>query len=378
MHRALPAIALLFITGCDTSVGGGSTQQIQGDALTLTTQTYTADDGGVASVRVDARGLRSFLVTAQGPEYVAVEQVVNPAGQIVMNYENWDCGQCRESLTNAIYADVDTVLNWPVREEDGRISDGTWTVKIGAYYTSNDGFLYWEPGARMEVAVHERKDDDLSRGDVKALIVYCQGLSNNNTAVSGVEDAVANWKQIWANYGLSLEARYESSSVSCELPYPGYGNPAPLEQAAAMSQGDEVIVIVGESIDGDTYSTYGVSGNIPGTLIETTRSATVVSWLANAGRDGQFSADDIALFGETLAHEVGHYFGLFHVAEQGWNAWDALGDTPNCSSTSNCESQLGDNLMFPYPVCSFGGSCTRQDQMTDAQSGVVHRYTGTW
>ena len=86
---------------------------------------------------------------------------------------------------------------------------------------------------------------------------------------------------------LSLEARYESSSVSCELPYPGYGNPAPLEQAAAMSQGDEVIVIVGESIDGDTYSTYGVSGNIPGTLIETTRvEQRPVVWLLKTD-DGQ-------------------------------------------------------------------------------------------
>ena len=37
---------------------------------------------------------------------------------------------------------------------------------------------------------------------------------------------------------------------------------------------------------------------------------------------------------------------------------------------------LGDNLMFPYPVCTFR-ECVPQQKMTDGQVGVVMRYTGT-
>jgi hypothetical protein len=73
----------------------------------------------------------------------------------------------------------------------------------------------------------------------------------------------------------------------------------------------------------------------------------VVGWLANAGGDGTFSDGDIALYGEVLAHEVGHFVGLCHPVERGYDYWDALDDTPECRSVSSCESILGMNLMFP-------------------------------
>ena len=85
------------------------------------------------------------------------------------------------------------------------------------------------------------------------------------------------------------------------------------------------------------------------------------------------------MFGETLAHEIGHYSGLFHPVECDYDCtleWDALADTPECMGWRDCEAELGTNLMFPYPVCDFYG-CTPAGDLSAAQVGVWQRYTGT-
>ena len=91
--------------------------------------------------------------------------------------------------------------------------------------------------------------------------------------------------------------------------------------------------------------------------------------------DGTFDDEDIRIFGETMAHEVNHYLGLFHPVEVDFARWDALGDTPNCSDESNCHEVLAENLMFPYPICSLT-SCLPQETLTEQQKGVLHRYVG--
>ena len=77
--------------------------------------------------------------------------------------------------------------------------------------------------------------------------------------------------------------------------------------------------------------------------------------------------------GETMAHEVGHYTGLYHPVESNYRAWDALDDTPECTRRRDCEDALGDNLMFPYSICD-ATSCLVTDQLSADQEGVLQRY----
>jgi hypothetical protein len=133
-------------------------------------------------------------------------------------------------------------------------------------------------------------------------------------------------------------------------------------------------VIVGEQIRNER-GTYGVSAGVPGTTLQTRHSYVVLSWLAHSGIDATFDADEIELMGETMAHEVGHYMGLFHVVEGGYSAWDALDDTVDCTRPRDCEDALGTNLMYPYSICSQSG-CVNADQMTLDQVAVKQRYMG--
>ncbi|MEC7983511.1 MAG: hypothetical protein VX278_00020, partial [Myxococcota bacterium] len=76
-----------------------------------------------------------------------------------------------------------------------------------------------------------------------------------------------------------------------------------------------------------------------------------------------------------LAHEAGHYLGLFHPHEVDYRSWDALEDTPDCEGSGVCDTSLQGNLMYPYPICSVS-SCRPQEELTTDQTGVMHRYVG--
>lgn len=356
----LPLIALL--PGCD--LFDDIVSEFDGD---LETRTYSVQSvEGRAAVEVELSNQKAFQLTATSGQLLAVEEVRDENGDSVLYWEDW---YGNESLTSAIYIEgKDTVLNWPIRAEDAQLSSGTWTVEIGVvdsqgYYVDDE----------LDVVLKLKEDSDLQDGLVQARIVYAEGLMSDDVVTAGVQDAVRRWKEVWSPYGLALEVTYEDSSFGADLSFPGESSEH--SQVAEGSDGTEITVLVGETIDG-SIDYYGVAGGIPGTLSQTGRALVVVSWLANAGGDGQFSNEDVRLFGETLAHEVGHYMGLFHPVEMTFDYWDALSDTQQCASASKCEDQLGENLMFPYPVCSWT-ECVAQDDLTAGQTGVSHRYTGT-
>jgi hypothetical protein len=106
------------------------------------------------------------------------------------------------------------------------------------------------------------------------------------------------------------------------------------------------------------------------------RASISVSWARHAGVDGVFDLNEVSFLATTMAHEVGHYAGLFHPVEIGWTYWDPLADTPDCTSESNCVNRLGTNLMFPYNLCD-GYGCELSVDLTRDQADVMHLYPGT-
>lgn len=364
--------AAAALSACEPTGGGGgkgAEESVDGSLRTVRTSDTSGSDG-VAAVTFEVEdGETAFLLTGEAGQFLSVEYIEDPAGERVFYWEDWYGDY---SLTGAIFPEAkDMAVNWPVREEDAELRAGMWTVGLAT--TNANG--YYVNGVDVDVTIQTKADDDMGSATVRALVAYADGLSADADVVAGTEAAVARWTEVWAAAGIALEVRYTDTSLDPVLPtmYDG-GSVGVRNLADDVGEDNDVTVIIGDSV-GNQRNTYGISGGIPGTLVETKRAAVVVGWIANAGGDGSFEEDDIRLYGETLAHEVGHYMGLFHPVESSYDYWDALEDTPECGNARGCETNLGANNMFPYPVCDWR-ECIAQDEITDDQAGVSHRYTG--
>ena len=177
---------------------------------------------------------------------------------------------------------------------------------------------------------------------------------------------------MWAAYGLNLTESYTTSTLDPDLPFTYTG----ADEVAQLPKPEGALrLIVGEKIGNERF-TYGISAGIPGTAIDSRHTYVVLAWLVHAGADGVLDPGDTSLMGETMAHEVGHYMGLYHPVESDYTAWDALSDTVECTGANGCESQLGSNLMFPYSICDNSG-CVAAEDMTVDQVAVKQRYVST-
>jgi hypothetical protein len=364
---------LLLLTACTGADGPEGQQNDASEVVHVRSFTATSDDDGYVSVPVEVtEGVDVFQVVAKRARgTLSTDYVYGPDGGTILDWEDWY--DSSYSLTDCFFPSTDaTTFDWPIRAEDGPLVPGTYQVQIA---TLTAGMEY-AGGEDVDIDVLTRAEPDPAAGSLHAIIAYATGVRDEEGVVDGVEAAVAHWEEIYAAIGITLEPEYSDIDVDPALPdtYEGLDAYTTLLEA----QGEHaVLLVVGESIAADD-TLYGEAGSIPGPYVGTPHSAVEVSWLANAGADAEFSNADIQLFGETMAHEVGHYLGLYHPVEDGYDYWDALDDTEECSSWTRCDEDLGSNLMYPYPVCTGAGAgtCVRQDELTGMQAGVANGYLG--
>lgn len=172
-----------------------------------------------------------------------------------------------------------------------------------------------------------------------------------------LQEALAKLQAIFASAGVQLGPFYYGD-VTGTL---GQGaavidNDAELAELFAYAngadkQGLNFFFIEQFAGDGGGYVTLGQSGGIPGPPslpgLPHAGVAVAVAYLD----------DDVATFAQTMAHEAGHYLGLFHTSESDGKSFDPLLDTAPCPaqrdsnadgyvSAQECSGAGADNLMF--------------------------------
>jgi hypothetical protein len=342
------------------------------DVVTSTTYEATSDRDGYLTIPVEVTdGAGVFqVVVKRGRGMLSTEYLYDPEEELILDWEDWYDSSF--SLTESFFpTEFATTFNWPVRAEDGPLAEGTYEVVISTL----DAQGYYAGGERVQVEVLTRRVSEAGRV-LRAVIAYADGVRDEDGVVEGVEASADYWVELYAAVGIALDVEYADIDVDAQLP-DTYEGLSEISEFLTEREERTVLMVVGERIADDRWL-YGEAGGIPGPYAAADHAAVFVSWLANAGADGEFQEADVLLFGETMAHEVGHYLGLFHPVEDGFEYWDAVSDTEDCASTGSCERDLGANLMFPYPVCTSAsvGSCVRQDTLTGGQAGVLTGWVG--
>ncbi len=306
----------------------------------------------------------SVLVALHGDARFAVDSVEGPDG-VVLDWQGW---LGAEQLTTAVFAqEQQTVLNWPVRASDGPLTPGDWTVVVGLY----DEALAPLDGVAVEGVLRTKVDDTLDKGTVSVRVLVPSTL--DEALVDGLDRALNRWERVWRRADLRLDVVVEERDLPVIVPDLLLGDP----RIAAELEGEsaDLVLWVGEEI-ASPEGALGHAGSAPNARFDgAPRGVVGVAAGLAAGTDGAFSSEEVRLFGEAMAHEAGHFLGLFHPVERDPSRTDALADTPTCIGTESCEEALGGNLMFPYPICE-DGQCVRAESLTEDQRGVAHRYVG--
>lgn len=268
--------------------------------------------------------------------------------------------------SNAGYLGEVAVLGWPITPHDpALIPGGSHPLELGL--ASQE--LGYVPGW-LELTVLLSTDDDRRAGVLQVDLVHLGEMGVDPAWRGATAGALEHWAAIYAERGVTLDV------VERALPIPHIGPPTGSDAAlwrhlAATGPPGHLRVVVSPEHPGDADVVIGSAGGIPGAFVPTGRTGVRVSPERICGVDGACEPAELRLYGETLAHEVGHHLGLFHPVETDFDAWDALPDTVECESPEVCEQSLGANLMFPYTVCTFT-TCMAQDIVTPHQTEVLH------
>ena len=149
--------------------------------------------------------------------------------------------------------------------------------------------------------------------------------------------------------------------------------------SSLVSQGSEdtVNLFFVEDQPSSETAILGVSAGIPGSMSIASSWNGVINYLSAHATGSTLNSQ---VLGETVAHEMGHWLGLFHTTEAAGSSFDPLSDTAQCPISldgdsdgkvyaEECEGYGADNLMFwtTWSTSSQAAGKTQEKLSTEQQ-----------
>ncbi len=340
---------------CDPTVGacmmGGDSAgpaQIERQEVGVVTLGQQSPDFKMITLDVPP-GAVSFTVIADPLTpgvNAALAKVTTPSGQVVYDY--FDFTKTAFTRPNPSYAGQPFVMVYP-NAPRVNIMPGKYEIVLG---TSS-------PGRTMfNVTVLMKKQTGLLKGGPLPVVFWFakQKYLNAQTAQTDqrFQGAVAIMVDIYKAIGVQLgpitytDLGPESEAVAVLTDRDQMG------QLFALGKDSKVpglnFYFIDQFNEEGGSGTIGRSGGIPGPV--------ALPGLARGGVAVALSVlNRTETFATAMAHEAGHYLGLFHVSERDGRSFDPLLDTPECPASADangnmrvdpaeCMDKGSDNLMF--------------------------------
>ena len=155
--------------------------------------------------------------------------------------------------------------------------------------------------------------------------------------------------------------------------------------SALVSQGskDAVNLFFVEDQPSSETALFGVSAGLPGTMGIASSWNGVINYLSAHATGSNLISQ---LLGETAAHEMGHWLGLFHTTEANGTYFDPLSDTAQCAISRDndndakvypeeCEGYGADNLMFWTAWSSSSQAAGKKQENLSSEQQYILKYS---
>lgn len=374
---AICAVFLLLSCAVDNGDDDDDSGGTSPDEQSFFQLTAVSNDRGQASVSFNvAKNSTKFSIEAASEDntYVSFSEITNDRGVNYLDPDGQEISLAKEGFLGINAASV------PSRSSDPGLDDSSMFQVTANVLTSMFGSA--AAGEVLTFTIRSKGDADLNNGRLRVNVYYVGDVGQDSISKEITATGLNLFRDIYSGQGgITLDIREFDIDGPVLLPVPTDGDSFYSTASASSGSSPAVHLFIGGDIEGLGASgeVLGLSAGIIGPPHPSARSAVAISVFAGAGSDGVFDAEDTRLYGETLAHETGHFLGLFHPVDfsgSSVTATDPLDDTVSCRFVTEClaSDDLTENLMFPNPVPSGNGGYIPQNQLTAEQRAVLNRY----